>query len=59
MNYIIQSRIIGDTKWNFRAEISTKQKAIDFYKNLYNTIKNITRQDTRLKIHNKYRVIPN
>jgi hypothetical protein len=58
MKYIIQSRIIGDTKWNFRAEVELKKTEIDILNNFYENLSNVIKQDKKLKIQNKYRVIP-
>jgi hypothetical protein len=58
MKYIIQSRIIGDTKWNFRAEVELKKTEIDTMKNFHKNLSNVIKQDRKLKIQNKYRVIP-
>jgi len=58
MKYIIQSRIIGDTKWNFRAEVELKKTNVDNMKNFYKNLSNVIKQDRKLKIQNKYRVIP-
>jgi hypothetical protein len=58
MKYIIQSRIIGDTKWNFRAEFKLKKTNVGTMKNFYETLSNVIKQDRKLKIQNKYRVIP-
>ena len=52
MKMIVQSKWIGDTKWNYRGEAKNNLA-------LYNLVSTITRQDRKLKTNNTYRVIQN
>lgn len=52
MKYIIQSKVIGDTKWNYRSEATDHTKAIL-------GIIDAKRQDIKLRMsrENSYRIV--
>jgi len=50
MKLTVQSKIVGDTKWNFRYQ---SKHQMDGIFELYCAI----RRDKRLKVHNDYRIV--
>lgn len=51
MKYIIQSKCFGDTKWNYRSDVTDPTKAII-------ECVNAKKQDMRLKMkNNSYRIV--
>ena len=50
MKVIVQSKWIGDTKWNYRGEAKNNLA-------LYNLVSTIVRQDRKLKTQNTYRFV--